>query len=322
MAQKHSQSQSSFQIQNQRQRGMQAQRFRQEMKSGYDDLGELDEYDDEMPQIGFDVDEWNNDTGDDESDSDSRTDADPEPPPKLVALAGKRARILFRLVVSEKGELAAIPCVKPRGEAAEEALEELQADVVEILRRAQSKFTDEEWGETLGLVQADPVKRLTLIIKASVPASELFENKNGVGQHCPSDRTLPQYGKFAALPDGVPFSLRLLFQDNRGKNTNSKWFKSLPYVLKLIAFEHVRRQEAERGVIFTDIELAAMMERALADLGLVDPARSYITDGNIRGFRDKLKKKGLGYLFPNARQRRRQLRPNGTTGEQCEGSTS
>ena len=216
MAQKHSQSQSSFQIQNQRQRGMQAQRFRQEMKSGYDDLGELDEYDDEMPQIGFDVDEWNNDTGDDESDSDSRTDADPEPPPKLVELAGRRSRILFRLVVSEEGELNAILCVKPRKEAAEKALEELQADVMEIFRRAQKEFTDNEWGEMIGTIQADPVRRLTLIIKAAVPGSKLFENQNGTGQHCPTDRTLSQYDKFAALPDGTPFNPRLLFPGKRG----------------------------------------------------------------------------------------------------------
>src|SRR5262249_4649961 len=133
--------------------------------------------------------------------------------------------------------------------------------------------------------------------RISIPAKRSFR---------PNDRVLGRYaGKFAALPDGLPFSIRLLLEDGQGRRKAegafaSRTFNQLPAALQLQALPLALQREAEARPAKDDDGLADLLVAALKGLGLEVDNPAY---RHVIGLREKLKYHGLGHLFPNAATR-------------------
>jgi len=72
-------------------------------------------------------------------------------------------------------------------------------------------------------------------------------------------------GKYAMLPWGVPFCLRILIPDGRGIHRKSKQIFRLPELLQFHAYSQVLKEEAERGRSYND---QVFCDRLLIKLGL------------------------------------------------------
>ena len=106
--------------------------------------------------------------------------------------------------------------------------------------------------------------------------------------------------KFAALPDGTPFSLRLLLRDQRGKRARASRVSGLlevPDPLLLMAVRRVLLLEQNERRARGDYDIGPELRVALADLGF--PLKSVPTEEEVRTLRERRFWKKLG-LFPKA----------------------
>ncbi len=214
--------------------------------------------------------------------------------------------VLFRLREAA-GEIRAELCLKPSAENAE-ALEELRALVEECFRQGLPLLTAEERAQLLGTVPTNVARRLALLLRLAVKGGDKVVAEDGKSrlQYTPNDRGLERYaGKFVALPDGTPFSLRLLLLDLRGRKAEDNFFDQLPLVIKLLALRRALDSEERERRAATDYEFGARMQHALEGL-LGDPNVPRPTEDQVRRrLRDNLKRNGVGHLFPKKEDRQR-----------------
>jgi hypothetical protein len=129
----------------------------------------------------------------------------------------------------------------------------------------------------------------------------------------PNDRGLARYaGKFAVLPDGLPFSLRLLLEDGQGKGQRDpggprEWsFGDLPDAIQLQALRAALAAEAQTREAVKDEEFADLLDAALKRLDIHLDRRTGLTRKHVVNLRAKLEYQDLARLFPNRMERQEQ----------------
>ena len=197
----------------------------------------------------------------------------------------------------------------PRSRSAADALEELRLFIESRFREGLADWTDSDRARLLGDEAAPLSERLLLLGRLAVNANaSLSIAAEGAGaaplRFTPHDRGLQRYaGKFAALPDGLPFSLRWLLKDGRGQKGSSHPFDQLPLGVKLLALRRVLRAEEEAKQATKDDGLREPICDALAQMGI--PIEKKPTWRHITRLREALKRHGLGHLFPQQKDRQK-----------------
>jgi hypothetical protein len=189
-----------------------------------------------------------------------------------------------------------------------DAVEELLALTENVFQRGREQLTGPEWQALLGLVPATPTVRLLLLSRIAIVGSDKVPLAN-TASFQPNNRGLERYaGKLALLPDGLPFSLRLLVkgsapaQRSRDPEMANHPFGALPEAVKLLALRRALAAEAAEGTARTDEDFRALLGQALSDLGLDIPRPFW---KHVEMLRSNLTRRGLPDVFPNARQRQR-----------------
>jgi hypothetical protein len=228
-------------------------------------------------------------------------------------LGSRPPRVLFRLVEIEDGVCAEL-VVRPKPEVADavaDALVELAAFIAERFAAGKVALDPEQWARLMGRTPAPPAERLLLLSWLAIRGNTKL-TVPGAGKYAPNDRGLSGYAsKFAALPDGAPFSLRWLIEDGRGKarvveRSTKLIFLDLPLPLQLQALRLALDAEAQSGEARTDDEfrepLREAAKRLLAGSGfeIRTPTTAHVTE-----LREKLKRNGLGHHFPKSQQRKK-----------------
>src|SRR5262249_59020735 len=128
------------------------------------------------------------------------------------------------------------------------------------------RFSAEEWHDLLHGGTASLGKRLLLLSRLAVAADTRIESAKV--PFIPHDRGLERFqSKIAALPDGLPFSLRLLLLDRRGKRQPRRDpFLDLPDVLLLLAGRRALALERHGGRVHSDYEFCPVLRKALREL--------------------------------------------------------
>jgi hypothetical protein len=248
-----------------------------------------------------------------ESDTDDTPEvADEEvtPPPAITLrrLLGTQPPLaLVRLHVNDDHVRAAL-LIAPRP-ALRDALDELCALTEDVFRRGREQLTEPEWRSLLGLDPIPMTLRLLLLSRIAIVGSEKVRLNSEVTFQ-PNNHGLERYaGKLALLPDGVPFSLRLLLkgatpvQRSRDPDMAAHPFGALPEAVKLLALRRALALEAADGTARTDEDFRALLGRALTELGLDQPRPFW---KHVEMLRSNLTRRGLPDVFPNSRQRQRQ----------------
>ena len=138
---------------------------------------------------------------------------------------------------------------------------------------------------------------------------------------CRPPLTAASPSKIAALPDGMPFSMRLLLLDLRGKRHTvaaqapASGLLDLPDAVLLLALRHIFAVEAKEKKAHGDYQLGAVLRKVLAELGIKLLARP--SEEEVRTLRERRNWKKLG-LFLNARQRRQQYGARAIADEEME----
>jgi hypothetical protein len=201
------------------------------------------------------------------------------------------------------------PLVRPRART-REALEELCRLLEERFLEGRRLLTPLEWNQLIGTEAATISSRLVLLSRMAI-AGQTQVPLPGGASFVPNNRGLERYvGKLALLPDGTPFTIRLLLkgsQSGRRSRANPDLanhpFGRLPEAVKLLALRRALRQEQLESQARTDEEFRALLGNALLELGL-PMKRPYWK--HVEMLRSSLKRKGLGDIFPNAPQRQAQ----------------
>jgi hypothetical protein len=221
----------------------------------------------------------------------------------LEDVLGSRApTALFRL--ERSGDTVRRRWLTPPPPAYAEALEELGRLVDHCFQRGRDRFTPEEWDCLLGTVPSPLENRLILLARLAVRGSEAITAPGGPAFK-PNDRVLGRFArKFALLPDGLPFSLRLLLQDGRGKRPEATStfpsFNRLPDAVQLQVLERAKQLEQAAGAAVEDDKFRDYLFQALQELRLPVEKPHY---QHVTGLREKLRHHGLEHLFPNAKTR-------------------
>jgi hypothetical protein len=229
--------------------------------------------------------------------------------PSCVALAdviGSRPPVVLFHLREEGGVIRADLCAAPSPQTAA-ALEELHALIESTFAQGLPQLTQEEREQLLGIKEASVARRLVLLARLAVKGGEKIEAGTSQAarlQFRPNDRGLERYAsKFAALPDGMPFSLRLLLLDLRGRKGEDSFFDRLPLAIKLLALRRALEAERRERRAVTDYEFGEKIQRALEDL-LEDRRIERPTEDQVRRrLRDNLKRSGLGNVFPKREER-------------------
>jgi hypothetical protein len=235
----------------------------------------------------------------------------------LRSLIGSRPPVVLLRLTEEDRQIRARACATPPSENAQEALEELRLFVERLFQSGRAHFTLEEWDRLLGAAPAALFDRLLLLSRLAISGSakvvvtdyQKEQAAEGAGgpagyQFTPNDRGLERYvNKFAALPDGTPFGIRLLLLDERGRKAeNPNPLQQLPAAVKLEVLRRALEAEAQAGKADTDNAFRDRLQEALRSLG-IDQAKP--TEKHVQDFRQYLKRNDLGHLFPNAQERQR-----------------
>jgi hypothetical protein len=258
------------------------------------------------------------DGGDEDATPAPTADDEPyEPPARAWArdalLRGRAPVVAVRL--RDAGEHAVPhPTLTPRGEPARAMLDNL----CDFLRDrfgppGRALFPDAaEWAKLLGRTPARPAERLALLARLTVTGQHEFARTSG-GSVKASDVGLGHYRyKFAALPDGVPFSIGLLLAGGKtgakgsGAGAGCPTFETLPVGLRLLALAAaLRRERDEEHVRGDDLFRVLLRDEAARLLG--NPSLPAVPVTVVRRFREWLERNGRGDLFPGAPDRRKAL---------------
>jgi hypothetical protein len=217
----------------------------------------------------------------------------------------------------------------PPTPAAAESLGELRGLLAFLFHTARQMFDTDDWARLIGTRAASPAQRLVLLSRLAVAGNASVEfgyhEKHGtdpmapwvetwIGEartereqttdyrFTPNDRGQERYvSKFAALPDGTPFSIRLLLLDKRGRPDNHP-FKRLPLAVKLQALRSVLDREQQHGQVFGYERFREELQRALDELGI---AIDRPTWAHVKNLFETLARAGLGKIFPDGKERQR-----------------
>jgi hypothetical protein len=203
------------------------------------------------------------------------------------------------------------PLVRPRART-REALEELCRLLEGRFQEGRRLLTPQEWNQLIGREPVSITARLVLLARLAI-AGQTQVPLPGGASFVPNNRGLERYvGKLALLPDGTPFSIRLLLkgsQSGRRSQANPDLanhpFGRLPEAVKLLALRRALRQEKLEGQARNDEEFRALLGNALLELGL--PMKRPFWK-HVEMLRSSLKRKGLGEIFPNAAERQKQYK--------------
>jgi hypothetical protein len=228
----------------------------------------------------------------------------PSRPTLLHRLLGSRPpRVHLQLVRRENGSIAAHPCVEGRSPGTRAALAELAALVEFVFAQGQGVLTAAEWGTLLGEQPASAWERLILLTRLAIPPDTQVPLA-AAPPFAPDDRTLDRYhAKFAALPDGLPFSLRLLLADGRGaraKRDADAAFLALPEAVLLLGLRRTLAAEEREGQHWDDAGIGPPLRAALAELGVTLPMAP-----SARAVQ-RLRERWGAEVFPNVWERKRQ----------------
>jgi hypothetical protein len=224
--------------------------------------------------------------------------------PRLEDVIGSRApRVMFRLVRVGEGVRAEFtaglrPELRP-------SLERVRKFLQDRFDRAPGSL-GADWPRLLDPSTPLPTRLLLMTRLAVRGQARLDETGTDRSRH--NDVGLERYaGKFAALPDGLPFSLRLLLEDGQGKRKAAgPSFNQIPYALQLRALRQALARERQEGAYRTDAEFAGLLAEVLGSMGIALDARTgEVGREHIVGLRQKLEYHGVGGLFPNRSERRK-----------------
>jgi hypothetical protein len=230
----------------------------------------------------------------------------------LNDLLGSRPPVVLLRMDCEGGEVKVLPCATPSSDRAKEALELLRRFVEQRFKDGRRNFTDDEWAELIGDQEQEtrPGKRLTLLLRLAVKAGEKASLGEGKGAtFTPNDIGLERFAnKFAALPDGTPFSIRLLLLDERGKNKSGKdggYFARLPRAVTFLALERAlqREERVEKPEAVSDYAFCPSLRDELEKL--LGAEQELPGEEDVQRLREWLTRNGLGDRFPNQRERKR-----------------
>ena len=255
----------------------------------------------------------------DESDEDTPSgplteDSDDEPPrtwARDTLLRGRPPMVVVRL--RDAGEYAEPhSTLAPKRGSSRAMLENL----CDFLRDrfgplGRALFSDlADWEKLLGRTPTGPAERLALLSRLSVTGQHEYARASGTASG--SDIGLGHYVyKFASLPDGMPFSIRLLLArgDSGLKDSapgDSLAFATLPLALRLLALATaLRREREEKRVRSDELFRVLLRDEAVRLLGGVSLPAISVTA--VRRFREWLERNGHGVLFPSAPDRKKAL---------------
>jgi hypothetical protein len=292
--------------------------------------------------LGFDDQAEGDDQLDDESGSgepgevivpdldDADDEADDTRSLTLADLLGSRPPVVLFRVDAADERVTVRPTTLPVSRRVLQGLELLGRLVEVSFEEGRAKFKAEEWDQLLGRVHASPKRRLLLLLRLAIKPGDpiRFAEEQG-GGYTPTDLTLERFAnKFAALPDGTPFSLRLLLLDERGRKSGENdvealfdvtdnagtvsrtesyantVLNALPDALKLLVLRRALALEEETGKADDDAEFCRYVQKAFKE---VIGAKVKMPDQRqVQRLRsDWLKRNGLGHHFPNRRERQR-----------------
>jgi hypothetical protein len=276
------------------------------------DLGPEDEGDDDLfPE--------------DEDAEAAALDSEEDPPRQaarvtLADLLGSRPPVVHLRLGEYNGSVEVAVCHRAWSPGVAETLEELRELLLYLFTARSPQFNQEEWDALLWGKNAAPGRRLLLLSRLAVTADTLIEPARIPFR--PHDRSLKRYhGKIAALPDGMPFSMRLLLLDLRGRRHTvaaqapASGLLDLPDAVLLLALRRVFAAEAREKQAHGDYQLGPVLWEVLAEMGITLPARP--SEEEVRTVRERRNWKKLG-LFLNARQRRLQYGAGPAADEELE----
>jgi hypothetical protein len=225
----------------------------------------------------------------------------------LRAVIGSRSPVILIRLIRE-GEQVKAELMPSQRRAEHESLEELRL-FVESRFAAGPVCLGEDWPRLLDS-RASVTERLQWLTRLAIRGSDVVEVPRQL-HFAPNDRGLERYsGKFAVLPDGMPFSLRLLLEDGQGKSKADPTaavagFNRLPYAIQLQALRAALADEARTGKAESDKKFAARLLGALTKMGIRLDLRETLLVKHVTDLRRKLEYHGLGHLFLNRLQRQR-----------------
>jgi hypothetical protein len=275
----------------------------------------------------------------------SAGDADGDPAPGLAPrqLIGARPPVVLLRLEAVPDGVSARLLVSPRPEAPaeREVLDELRAFVEARFRDGKASLSPGAWDRLVGGEPADPLRRAALLTRLAANGGTPFAAGRADN---PNDRGLEQFrGKFAALPDGLPFSLRLLIRDDRGNKKGKKGasepecppgvvrFSGLPWFIRLQTLCGALRDEEREILAAEDFDSKMLTDERFAkrlydaangamqgDVRVVEPAVADLTElrRTLKVLGGRPGADGLRDLFPNAagraaRYRAQRARPAG-----------
>jgi hypothetical protein len=233
-------------------------------------------------------------------------------------IGARQPAILIRLSWDGRA-VRAQPLIGLRPGKKAAALQVLCSFVEQCFARGLDKLSEKEQDELLGSKGGGAMsRRLVLLSRLAIEASaKVTLELDGGGQvtRRMSDLGLERFAyKFAALPDGTPFSLRLLLQDQRGRHRAEEDSPSadvhpldvLPLSIKLLALRRALAAEREIGRAHTDGDFCAVYQKAVEQT-IGAPIDMPDEEAHVTHFREYLERRGL-HIFPNRTEREKQYR--------------
>jgi hypothetical protein len=236
----------------------------------------------------------------------NQDDEFPSPRLALPALIGSRPPVVLLRLERDGDGVKVRRCAASASAEACEALALLEKVVVRCFEKGRAELNAQEWDELLGAADASLTRRMTLLLRLAADAGDKVSLSQDSGAaFTPHDVGLERFaGKFAALPDGTPFSLRLLLMDKRGRERGDHFFDRLPEAVRLLALRKALAWERKKWSAVSDNEFRDEIQKALEEL-LGVPVPKPTEDHVRRRLRDNFVRRGLAHVFPNQRARQR-----------------
>lgn len=198
------------------------------------------------------------------------------------ALLGSRRPVLAARLLRRDldGSIHFHEQAKGAGETAGQVIKAVQR----IFGLGADKLTSEEWNKLFApQTPPTPDRRWVLLVRLVVPPD--------------GDEEGDLRSQFIALPDGTPFSLKLLLIDQRGggKAGSGHSFNKWPDVARLIPLIEARKSLAS-GCTVTPMKFAELVKKQAEALGL---PHCKLTGKELYQMLQKVKNNGGGDMLPN-----------------------